>query len=335
MPASKHDFTATEIKAGALVLASVIILVGFLGAIKGCRTTGKSTTQYFATFSNISGLNRGADVRFGGVKVGRVIALETDSEDRALIRVTAEVDGDVPVNHGSVASIDQITLTSSKHLEISTGEPDAALHEGGDLLNSLSSTGAFGLPDLQGVVGRLENLLDGLNVVVGVKDPDDPEAVDLAELMKTLDGTLTEGTTALHGISTVVESNQPGFKEVVDRLVSLETVATELLEQIQAVVGENRAPLHATVANLEKLTSDTAAQMEELGAALQQVVAHLDDVGANASDLIDTQRPTLEEILVNLQETTRNLREFSRILADRPESLIRGKGSQGRKTKGQ
>ena len=41
-------------------------------------------------------------------------------------------------------------------------------------------------------------------------------------------------------------------------------------------------------------------------------------------------RPAIEEMLFNLQETTRNLKEFSRILADQPDALIRGKGTQGR-----
>lgn len=334
MSASKHDFTTTEIKAGALVVASLVILVVFLGAIRGCRPGNESTSQYEATFSDISGLNRGADVRFGGVKVGRVIALETDLDDRALIRVTAEVDSNTPVNLSSLATIEQITLTSAKHLEISTGEPEAPLHQNGDLLKSRGSVSAFGVPDLEGVITRLEALLDGVNVLVGVNESGDSEAVDLGHLLKTLDGTLTEGTQTLRGLNTVIENNRPGLKEIVDRMVSLETTATELLLQINSVVAENRAPLHATVENLQKLTSDATSQMDELGSSLQQVLAHFDEIGANASDLVDTQRPTLEEILLNLQETTRNLREFSRVLADRPESLVRGKGSQGRKTKG-
>ena len=57
----------------------------------------------------------------------------------------------------------------------------------------------------------------------------------------------------------------------------------------------------------------------------------LQDVGGNSNDMLDMHRPAIEETLLNLQEATRNLREFSRILADQPDALIRGKGAQGRK----
>ena len=35
MPAKKSNFTATEIKAGLLVLASVLVMVAFVAAIRG------------------------------------------------------------------------------------------------------------------------------------------------------------------------------------------------------------------------------------------------------------------------------------------------------------
>ena len=63
-------------------------------------------------------------------------------------------------------------------------------------------------------------------------------------------------------------------------------------------------------------------------------LVYLRDAGGNSSVLLDSQGPAIEEILTNLQETTRNLREFSRILADRPDALIRGRSAQGRGEEG-
>jgi len=63
MPAAQHDFTATEIRAGILVLVSLVILAGFVAAIRGCRPHDDSAKEYCATFTDISGLNKGADVR--------------------------------------------------------------------------------------------------------------------------------------------------------------------------------------------------------------------------------------------------------------------------------
>jgi len=335
MPAKEHDFTATEIKAGIMVLASLIILVGFLVAIRGCRPQDDTAKTFYAVFTDISGLNRGADVRFGGVQVGKVTAIEPDPDDRARIRVTAVVDGIVPVNHGSIATIEQVTMTTEKHLEISTGGGEQPLHETGDLLTSSGGGGLFDIPDLEGVTTRLETMLDGINVLLGVSEAGDgagnPEIVDLTEVLASLKTTLDEGAEVARGAREVIDDNRAGIEQIVTRLAALEETANELMTGITEVVAENRGPLRQTFGNLEELTGELNKRLDELVATLQMTLQYFQDFSGNSSDLMDDQRPTIEEMLLNLQETTRNLKEFSRILADQPDALIRGKGKQGRK----
>ena len=331
MPAKQHDFTVTEIKAGILVLASFIILVGFLVAIRGCRPSDDSANTFYAVFTDISGLNQGADVRFGGVRAGKVTAIEPDPDDRARIRVTAVVRGDVPVNSGSVVTIEQVTMTTEKHLEISTGGADEPLHETGDLLQSSGGGGLFDIPDLEGVISRLETMLDGINTLVGVGGADDPETVDLAEVLASLKTTLDEGAEVARGANEVIDDNRNGIEQIVTRLAELEKTANELMTGINQVIAENRGSIQQSFGNLEELTGELNNRLDELMATLQTTLQYLQDFSGNSSDLMDNQRPNIEEMLLNLQETTRNLKEFSRILADQPNALIRGKGKQGRK----
>jgi len=335
MPAKQHDFTATEIKAGIMVLASLIILVGFLAAIRGCRPTDETAKTFYSVFTDIGGLNRGADVRFGGVRVGKVTAIEPDPDDRARIRVTAVVNGNVPVNHGSIATIEQVTMTTEKHLEISTGGAEQPLHETGDLLTSSGGGGLFDVPDLEGVTSRLETMLDGINVLLGVGGADDgagdPEVVDLAEVLASLKTTLDEGAEVARGAGAVIDDNRAGIEEIVTRLAALEETATELMERLNGVIEENRGSIHQSFDNLEELTGELNKRVDELVETLQTTLQYFQDLGGNTSDLLDDQRPTIDEMLLNLTETTRNLKEFSRILADQPDALIRGKGKQGRK----
>jgi len=335
MPAKQHDFTATEIKAGIMVLASLIVLVGFLVAIRGCRPRDDTAKTFYSVFTDIGGLNRGADVRFGGVQVGKVTAIEPDPDDRARIRVTAVVDGTVPVNHGSIATIEQVTLTTEKHLEISTGGANDALHESGDNIGSSGGGGLFDMPDLEGVTTRLETMLDGINILLGVSEAGDgagdPETVDLAEVLASLKTTLDAGAEVARGAGEVIDDNRAGIEQIVTRLAALEETANELMTGINEVIAENRGPIQQTFGNLEELTGELNKRLDELVGTLQTTLRYLQDFSGNSSDLMDDQRPNIEEMLLNLQETTRNLKEFSRILADQPDALIRGKGKQGRK----
>ncbi len=335
MAASKSDFTATEIRAGTLVLISFVILVVFVAAIRGCRPQDETAKEYHASFTDISGLNYGADVRFGGVIVGKVTAIEPDPDNRTEIRVSMVVAGSVPVNEGSVVSVQQISLTAEKHVEISTGKVDSPLHQSGDRLTSRTGSGGFvDIPDLEGIAARLEVLLDSATVLVGgtpVGGVDGETEVDLLDVAAALEATLNESTGAVHEFSAVITENRQGIDRIIANLVALEESATRLMTQIDAVMTENREPLNATLINLQELTDETNARVKELMASLLVTFQHLQDTGGNVSDLIEEQRPALEEILINLQTTTRNLSEFSRIIASQPDALIRGQGKQGRK----
>lgn len=337
MAASKSEFTATEIKAGLLVLASLAILVVFVAAIRGCRPQDENVSRYGASFTDISGLNLRADVRFGGVQVGRVVGIEPDATDRRKIVVTAEVGAGVPVNRASVASIKQVSLTAEKHLEISTGDGEAALLEDGDTIATRDGDGGlFDVPNLEGVTTRLETLLDSINMLVGVPPSElqpggaQADVVNVADVLASLRTTLDESTLTARDLRAVLAENRVEIREVVRRMAELEASATELTTLLAAVVSENRAPLAATLANLQRVSEETSRRLEEVAASLSAALAPLSDLGGNASDLIDEQRPALAEIVENLRVTTENLRRLSSTLADQPDALIRGARPQGR-----
>jgi phospholipid/cholesterol/gamma-HCH transport system substrate-binding protein len=334
MADTRDNFTATEIKAGLLVIVSVVIVVAFFAAIRGCRPRDENARSYHASFTDISGLNQNADVRFGGVKVGQVTAIEPDPNNRAMIQVTAVVEGGVPVNTASVASIAQITLTAEKHLEISTGDPAAELVADGGVLAAYTSSGGFiDIPDLEGMVVRMEALLDSVTQLMGGEPVGGAkrDIVDFAEVAASLQQTFDESTGAVREVSGLIADNREGLSEVIERLAALESTATGLMEEINAMITENRAPLNGTLVNLQKLTDDAAERLEELLVSLTVTLQHFQDMGGNASDLLDAQRPTIEGILLNLEETTRNLRRLSGTLADQPSALVRGAKTQGRK----
>lgn len=333
----KDNFTSTEIRAGILVLTSFLVLVVFVAAIRGFRPHDKTAKTYYANFTNIAGLNHGADVRFGGVRVGEVTAIEGDPDDRSQLRVTAQIAGDTPVNEASIATIEQITLTAEMHLEISTGTQQAALLPSGATLTSRTGGGGFmDIPNIEGITTRIETLLDKVILLVGPNQGEeaagDGKVVDLTQITAALEKTLGESADMMGSVNSVIVENRQSIDDVVAKLAALEKLAAELLSQVNAVVSENRQPLRDTMGNLQSLTAETSSAVEELTASLSATLHHLENTGSDASDLLENERPVIEEILRNLQETTRNLRVLSQTLAYQPDALIRGARPQGRKS---
>jgi ABC-type transporter Mla subunit MlaD len=337
MPAKKDNFTATEIKAGIMVVVAALVMIGFIAVMRGCGAGADEPNRFSADFSSIIGLDLGAEVRFGGVKAGKVVEIGTDPDDRSRIRVVFEVPASFPVNHGSVATIDQISLTTGKHLEISTGGSDQPLHVSGDRIESYTKESGFvDIPDLEGVITRLETMLDGVITMLGVERATNEaastgeELVDLAAVTAELGALLRAGTSTVETVDATISENRQDLMEIVDRLIEMEAAATELLANLNTAIEENREPLGQTMINMERLSRTASDRLEELTRSLAVTLAYLQDVGGNASGLVEDQRPTLEQILVNLEATTRNLKHFSQTLADQPNALVRGSRPQGR-----
>jgi ABC-type transporter Mla subunit MlaD len=337
MPAKKSNFTATEIKAGAMVLVALFVMAGFVAAIRGCGSGGDEVNRFHADFTSIIGLNLGAEVRFGGVKAGKVIEIDADPEDRSRIRVVFEVPADVPVNHGSVASIDQISLTTAKHLEISTGGRDQPLHASGDEIQAFTKESGFvDIPDLEGVITRLEIMLDGVITMLGVERANElaeetgEKMVDLAAVTADLGALLRAGTTTIETVDATISENRDDLAVIVDRLMEMEAAATELLTNLNSAIEENRPPLNQTMVNFETLSQTATDRLEELTQSLAVTLEYLRDVSGNTSALVDNQGPTLEQILINLEITTRNLKHFTQTLVEQPNALVRGSNPKGR-----
>lgn len=331
MATPDREFTRREIQAGLFVLASLAVLIAFVVAIRGCDTSEADDKHFTATFSNVSGLDVGAQVRFGGLKAGRVVAIEPDPDDQSLIRVDLQIGGGFPVNEGSRASIDQISLTSAMHLEVSTGEPGQPLLDPGAEIPIQAGAGWLDLPNVDGAIERLETLLDRIISLVGPEGAyDGGEAITLPTLLATLEETLEATSGTARALEGTITDSRPGVARVIEGLERIETSAQELLTQLNGLVEENRPAVRSATGNLDDLTRDLDAQVDEVAEAVKETLATYRAVGESANGLLAEDQESLRQILISLEATTRNLQDLSRTLADEPESLLRGKGRQGR-----
>jgi len=344
MPEKKHSFTATEIKAGLLVILSAVVLVGFVAVIQGMRPPQK-VKVYYATFTKTIGLKIGAEVHWGGILAGRVTAIEPDPEDQTLIKVEASVAPHIPVNQESVATIEQISLTSEKHLEISTGVKQALPLPEGATIRSVTLTGAFiELPDVNGVVTKVEDLLDDLMAFLGVEEAQELEEKGEREFAKITRITadvreaLDKGTGLVEDITDVLEEQRPNINDILEKVKGLEDSVKELADEVNGLLEDNRQPLTDTMAGVKGIVDDVggvvdsiAGELDALVSSLQGTLENADGLSANARDFLEDNRPAIEDMILDLRETVRYLKSFSRTMAEQPQAVIRGKAPEGRK----
>ena len=344
MASKKYNFTHKEIMAGAMVLLSLFFLVAFIAVVKGMRPPVE-TNRYFTTFSKTIGLKAGADISWGGVPAGFVTAIEPDPERKSKIRVTAALFPFVPVNTESLATIEQISLTAEKHLEISTGSDDAPLLEEGSEIKSVTLSGGFvDLPDLDTVVSRVEDILEDAITFLGVDEAQELEEKGEKEFAKVtriaadVRDTLNEGTGFVRELRDTLNDQRPNIEAILAKVQDIEDGANGLLSDLNAVLNENRGAIDTTIEGVESIVTGAqdaigkvTSKLDGLLEALEATLNNAELLSDNAQDFLADNRTGIEDIVFDLKETIRNLKTFSRTLAEQPHAIIRGKSPDGRK----
>lgn len=358
MPVERKSFTGTEIRAGLMVLLSGTILLVFIGAVLRYRIPGESKTFYIS-MADIGGLDRAAEVRFGGMVVGRITNIAPDPSNHTRMIVTAEVGRDVPVNAASTAYPGQITLTSEKHLEITTGAPEAPLLEDGANIPASPGGGMFG--DLNSLTAKLDRLLADVTLLLGVSDREgrtifiEGESRTVADLFNTLDDTLKDLRTVVGVVDekgdVVAVEDRKTLTEIMTNLDGAVTEGQALLADVRDVLAENRddiaevleavqkvgASADSLVTNLDEMITQNRESIDKTlagaGEAMEKInllMVDMQALVASLQEIMERNSPEFDELLSTLNDTLRNLEELTRTLADQPQSIIRGREPVGR-----
>ncbi len=123
------------------ILGAVVLLVAAIFLLFAYRSSdvGKvSGYELVARFTNIGGLQDGADVRVGGIKVGSVTGQKLDTENYfAIIKLSIEPDVKLP--RDTTASIASESLLGGRYISLEPGGDSEFIKPGGMLLSGNSA----------------------------------------------------------------------------------------------------------------------------------------------------------------------------------------------------
>lgn len=298
-----------ESRAHALAAGIFTLLLGLAVAVSAYWFSGRreATNEYVLfTKGNVSGLNTQAQVRFRGIRAGKVQDIELDPQDPRNILITISIDADLPVTRGTTARLNYQGVT---------GLATILLEDKGDNPEPLAGTGD-GLPR----IALQQSFMDSLGENAG-------------ELMTQM-RQVAERTTAL--------LSEQNVKRIGQTLANVESATAGLsgsmkdLPQLmaslkQALSEENMKRLSTTLANLEKVSGEAAplaADLRSLIANLQGVAKKIDALAGEAGGEI--AQTTVPRLNVLLQELSVNSRQMTRLLdqiEESPNMLIFGRGA--------
>ena len=205
-------------------------------------------TGYYATFTDVTGLNVGDDVDIAGVRVGEVTSISVTQRNLARVGFTLQAGRQLPAS--VTANIYYKNLVGQRYIELGqgVGPPGQLLSAGGTI--PLSQT----YPAL-----NLTELFNGFQPLFEALSPGDVNQL-ATEIVQVLQG---EGTTMDSLITNVgtLTTTLANKSKVIDSVISN-------LNSVVATVNSRGNELGDMVTTLQQLVSGLAADRQPIGNAL-------------------------------------------------------------------
>src|SRR5262245_9616986 len=129
---------STELRSGVFVVLAVVVLTILIFSVGNFRARLKSAARYYTYVNNVKFLKTHDPVTYGGYKVGEIKKLEVAPDHHGMVKITIDLDEDIPVREDSIVTVKQDGILGPKYIEISPGDPGRKLVASGAVLPGVS-----------------------------------------------------------------------------------------------------------------------------------------------------------------------------------------------------
>lgn len=248
--------------------------------------------EYNTTFRDVAGLNVGDEVRYGGLRVGSVTALEIDSAAPSRIAVTFRVRRSTPMRADTRASITQLGLLGQPYLALDGGSPNAPAIAAGATIGSDENL------TVQVAMRRLAMSLERADSVFAAVD-----RLARANPLARLDTTLARADTLVRGATA-------GSERLLARLDAASRQLATLLTQSERIVGTIDTALAEARPGLTNTQREALETLRETRTLVVQLRAALDEGGG------------VSQLVRNLNSASENVARLSARLERDPSSVV-------------
>ncbi len=288
-----------EIKAGLIIVVSLILLSGVVILVGGSRFFEK-VDVYYTEVMNAAGLETGAAVRLGGVRVGRVLGIRGPSGPGKPVIIEIEVRKGTVLYKGTRALITQVGFVGDIYLLLAIDRTTAERIPPGDKIPAEESV------EFTRVIARLEGLSSTIESLAK-----DVNALFSPENRKEISNLLSNTNRA-------VISGSAGLQRVASGLKSTTDEVDSLLREVQTIVKDNRDDVRALITKAR----DDLNKAELMIAALEETAKSVGKTSRSLDSTIDTQSRNLDALFNTLTRTTEDLQDVLQEIRSKPWSVI-------------
>jgi phospholipid/cholesterol/gamma-HCH transport system substrate-binding protein len=256
---------ANYVAVGAFVL---VVLIGIVTVVLWlARVEFRREFTYYDIYftGSVAGLAQGAEVRYSGIRVGRVTEIRIDPQNLQQVRVTVELDQTALIKADAVASLEFQGLTGTSYIEISGGSqkaPPLEVRPGQryPVIASKPSGLERVFASAPEVLARLLEVADRLNAFL-----DERNRAAIAETLDNMRRLTAVAAARAGDLDTMIADTAEAMRELRATLTTADQTLAEL-RQLVGERGEVRGALQAidgASRKLDKLETDLDALVQE------------------------------------------------------------------------
>lgn len=241
---------------GLSVIVALVLLIFGIDYLKGINVFHASN-YYFATYTNVTGLQVSAPVTANGFKIGQVREIEYVYDNPGHVRVELALDSKLKVPKGTVAELGADLLGTAA---ISLNMPLATdyLPVGSDLESKtagglMESVGSDLIPSITAIMPKIDSLLTVVTSLAA-----DPALRASIQRLDHITANLEAMTNNVNAATRPLPAVMNNAKNVTDHLAGMSANLDTLSEQL------NRMPLEQTMANVEAISAHLRSLTTEL-----------------------------------------------------------------------
>jgi ABC-type transporter Mla subunit MlaD len=287
-----------EIKAGSIVVVSLLFLSMFVILIGGGSFWEKNDT-YIIKVKNAAGLETGAQVRLGGVRVGRVLSIKEPQMPGESVLIEIGVKAGKSIYKGTKALITQVGFVGDIYLLLSVNNTLNEKYKPGDEIPS-EEVIDFGI-----IMSKVEGLSKSLDQLIN-----DIDKVFSPQNIKQVENLLSNTDKAIVSASSNVNKMASDIKTTADKL-------GKVLDEVEDLVGSNKAEFRQV---LKKARED----LEKA----EGMIASIEKSSKTVGRAVDLQSQNLDALLNTMTRTTDELQDLIHDIKSKPWSVLykEGKG---------
>jgi phospholipid/cholesterol/gamma-HCH transport system substrate-binding protein len=253
---------------------------------------------------SVSGLEKGAAVRYLGVPVGRVNDLRIDPRDSSRAEVIVDIDSSTPVSEHTLAELQLQGVTGLLYIDLSEDRSGKALPP---------TVASLRYPVIRSTTSRFDVFLSGLPEVLAAVGT----LVDRASRLLSDDN--------IAAVSSTVANFDKASRDLPRTLKDLNSLIAEL-RGASAELSASARIAHGILQSVDPDVRAAAARLRVIADSLGDASSQLDKlIAENRQDIRSFTRQGLPEIERFVREgraAARDIRELSNSLRDNPAQLL-------------